>query len=57
MKEYKYKVMVLAAGEKEWAGNGLRFDTEIEAAEYGKDLFNRWTALVDWKVVKDEEDK
>jgi len=52
----KYKVMVLACGEREYVGNGLTFNTYEEAETYAIDLFLRWTALDDWKVEEVRED-
>lgn len=40
----KYRVDVLATGETRWANNALTFDTEGEAAAYGRDLWFRWTS-------------
>ena len=45
-----FKVMVRPTGEKNFACNGLRFATEEQAKEYGKDLFMRWFAVEEWKV-------
>lgn len=51
----KYRVMVLAHGERDYVGNGLLFDTPEKAEAYGADLFARWTACDDYKVVEVEE--
>lgn len=46
-----YKVEVLADNSGVWAGNSLTFET-IELAEtYARDLFMRWTAVRQWRVV------
>lgn len=52
----KYRVMVLAHGERDYVGNGMRFDTEQEAQDYGQKLFDRWTACDDFKVVEVDEE-
>jgi len=50
-----FKVEVLVAGEKEWATNALRFATEDEAKGYGADLWRRWLAVKEWRVVASDE--
>ena len=45
------KVEVSADRSGEWVGNGLRFVTQAEAEEYAKDLYSRWTAVKEWRVV------
>ncbi len=42
---------VIADSSGEWAGNGLRFASEAQAIEWVKDLFMRWTAVREWRVV------
>ena len=34
-----------------FATNALRFRTEAEAKEYGRDLFNKWLGASEWKVM------
>lgn len=34
-----------------FATNALRFRTEAEAKQYGRDLFNRWFGASEWKVM------
>lgn len=46
-----YRVEVLAHGERHWVSNARTFGTPEAAKKYGQDLFYRWTALVDWRVV------
>ncbi len=45
-----FKVGVKTAGDKEWAFNGLRFDTRDEAERYAVDLAGRWTAVRGWTI-------
>jgi len=40
-----YAVKVLVCGESKWSGNALRFNTEAEAKDYGRDLMGRWFAV------------
>ena len=53
----KYAVEVLVYGDEEFCGNGLRFDTELQAREYGEDLFSRWTSVKEWRVVENFDDE
>tara|TARA_R100001530_G_scaffold58498_1_gene42475 strand:+ start:86 stop:283 length:198 start_codon:yes stop_codon:yes gene_type:complete len=55
MSRMKYKAEVKVASDPKWYSNALRFDTFKDAEEYAKDLFNRWLATTEWRVVKDEE--
>jgi hypothetical protein len=48
----KYRVEVIADNSGEWCGNGLKFETEDEAANYARDLAWRWTSVSDWRVVE-----
>lgn len=45
------KVEVVADGTGKWCGNALRFGTVEEARAYGDDLYARWTAVRDLRVV------
>jgi|WetSurSiteA1Bulk_404760.scaffolds.fasta_scaffold00108_40 hypothetical protein len=47
----KFKVEVLADNSGKWAGNGLVFVNEEEAHEYGKDLYSRWMAVKEYRVI------
>jgi len=47
----EYAVEVQADSTGTWAGNGLTFDTEDEAKEYALDLYRRWSAVKEWRVV------
>lgn len=42
---------VIADGSGEWVGNGLRFASAAEAEAYAKDLYSRWTAVREFRVV------
>ena len=46
-----YKVEVQADRTGTWAGNGITFASVTEAAAYARDLFYRWTAVREWRVV------
>jgi hypothetical protein len=46
-----YAVEVIADLSGTWAGNGLRFATEQEAAEYASNLASRWMMVTDTRVV------
>ena len=48
----KYKAEVKVASDPKWYSNALRFDTFEEAEVYAKDLFSRWLATTEWRVVK-----
>jgi hypothetical protein len=47
----KYKVEVLCYGETKWVSNNLTFETKEQAETYGADLFSRWTAVKEYRVV------
>lgn len=47
-----YKVEVIADNSGKWVSNGLTFPTLAEAEAYGRDLFNRWTAVREWRAVE-----
>ena len=49
----KFKVWVLAYGERTYATNGLSFDTIQEAVNYGKDLLSRWFGADKFSVLPD----
>ena len=48
----EYIVEVQADSTGTWAGNGKRFATEGEAKEYALDLYRRWTAVKEWRIVE-----
>lgn len=43
---------VIADDSGKFCGNGLRFPTKEDAEAYAKDLFSRWTAVREWRVVE-----
>jgi len=51
-----WKVEVIADSSGKWASNACRFTTEHNAIEYGQDLFMRWTAVRDWRVVPSSDE-
>jgi hypothetical protein len=46
-----FKVEVIADNSGKWCGNGLTFETREAAEKYARDLFSRWTAVREWRVV------
>ena len=48
----KYKAEVQVANDPKWYSNALRFDAFEDAEVYAKDLFSRWLATTEWRVVK-----
>tara|TARA_R110000751_G_scaffold126285_1_gene228131 strand:- start:510 stop:674 length:165 start_codon:yes stop_codon:yes gene_type:complete len=53
----KYKAEVKVGADPKWYSNALRFDTFKLAEVYAKDLFSRWLATTEWRVIKDKESK
>lgn len=49
--EGRFKVEVQADSTGTWAGNALRFDSIGEGEAYAFDLWSRWTAVQEWRVV------
>ncbi len=47
-----YKVEVQADSTGTWCGNALTFDTVDKAKDYARDLYSRWTAVREWRVVE-----
>lgn len=45
-----YKVYV-DTGEASWSTNGLEFENEAKASEYGSNLQSRWTMVRRYAVV------
>lgn len=43
---------VIADSSGKFCGNALRFATKEEAEAYAKDLFSRWTAVKEYRVVE-----
>jgi hypothetical protein len=50
-----FKVEVQADSTGTWAGNGLRFASQDEADDYGKDLAGRWTSVRHWRTVESDD--
>lgn len=48
----RFKVEVIADGSGKWCSNQRTFETEADATIYGRDLFHRWTAVREWRVVE-----
>jgi len=46
---------VIADSSGKWCGNALRFATESEAQIYVKDLYARWTAVRETRVVESDD--
>jgi hypothetical protein len=51
MNSYKTEVYV----DRKWCGNNLRFATEVEAVEYGKELLSRWYVPTDSRAVTSDD--
>jgi len=47
-----FKVEVQVVNDSNWYSNGKEFGTRPEAVEYARDLFQRWTLAVDWRVIE-----
>ena len=41
--------------EGKWSGNGLAFETEQEAAHWGRDLLMRWFVPTDSRAVESND--
>jgi hypothetical protein len=50
-----FKAMVQADSTGKWNGNMLRFSEVAEAEAYARDLFNRWTAVREWRVTRSDD--
>lgn len=50
-----FKLGVKTPGDTEFVSNALVFETEKEAEDYGRDLFSRWMAVKETKVLTSEE--
>jgi hypothetical protein len=49
----RWRVDYLIFGEKRWASNAVRFDTEAKAEAAGKAKFNVWFGCDRYRVVPD----
>ena len=50
-----YKAEVIADSSGEFYGNALRFATREEAQAYVADLYSRWTAVRETRVVESSD--
>ncbi len=50
-----YKAEVIADSSGKWCDNALRFATKDEASCYASDLYSRWTAVSQKRVVKSDD--
>ena len=50
-----WKPEVIADSSGKWAGNALRFTTELEAKEYAVDLMQRWTSVRQIRATESED--
>lgn len=48
---YRYEVNTVSCPEGVFTGNAVKCDTEEQAIEAAKDLFMRWHAVREWRVV------
>jgi hypothetical protein len=53
---YRVEVNTYGDGPDDWTGNGKTFQTWHGARNYARDLFMRWTAVRQWRIV-DEQGK
>lgn len=51
--EPMFKVEVIADTAGNWTGNALTFDTVEKAKQYADNLFMRWTAVREWRVIEE----
>jgi hypothetical protein len=51
METTSFKPEVIADSSGTWAGNALRFETELEAKTYVEELAMRWIMVRDTRVV------
>lgn len=52
--EGRFKVEVIADDSGTFAGNAIRFADTESAERYARDLYFRWTAVRQWRVVDTE---
>ena len=50
-----WKAEVIADSSGKWAGNALRFSTELEAKEYAVDLMGRWTSVRQIRAIESDD--
>lgn len=46
-----YRFEVLCHGEIRWAGHGITYETQEAAETAARDLFSRWLAVKEYRVV------
>lgn len=51
-----FAMEVIAYSSGNWAGNSCRYATEDEAKDAGAELFSRWTAVREWRVLPSEDE-
>ena len=51
-----FKVEVIADNSGKWIGNGIKFETREEAERYARGMYLRWTAVMEWRVVEEEQE-
>ena len=54
-KSFKTEVQTSHNGQLSWASNSLRFATEREATEAGRELLSRWMVPVDSRATATED--
>jgi hypothetical protein len=47
----EWRVEVIADSTGNWCGNAAKYATWAQACEAARDLFSRWTAVREWRVV------
>ncbi len=47
-----YAIKVIADSNGKFIGNQIRLATRKEAEAYARDLYSRWTAVQEWRVVE-----
>ena len=52
-----FKAEFQVVNDSNWYSNEKEFRTRPEAVEYARDLLQRWTQSVDWRVVEIENKK
>jgi hypothetical protein len=55
MTSYKPEVTTYGDPPGDWSSNAVRMATRIEAETYVRDLFCRWTAVRDYRVVESDD--
>ena len=50
-----YAVEVVADNSGKFVGNALRFPSRAMAEAYAADLFARWTAVREWRVIESND--